>query len=84
MADYATLRGHTTLSRRSVDRLQSVGQVCRFGRRVDARTPRLVAHQDHHPRGPRLCCFHRSTRLKQYFKEHWALRTELVVSESET
>jgi hypothetical protein len=59
MADYATLlRGHVTLTCRSVDRvflqayvpkLQSVGGVCR------------------------------SSRIKQYFKEHRALRTETVV-----
>ena len=31
---------------------------------------------------PQLCCYYRSARLKQYFKEHRALRTELVVSDT--
>ena len=29
---------------------------------------------------PHLCCYYRSARLKQYFKEHRALHTELVIS----
>jgi hypothetical protein len=28
---------------------------------------------------PQLCCFYKSSRLKQYFKEHRALRTETVI-----
>ena len=31
---------------------------------------------------PRLVCYHKSARLKQYFKEHRALRTELVISDT--
>ena len=31
---------------------------------------------------PQLCCYYRSARLKQYFKEHRALRTELVISDT--
>lgn len=29
---------------------------------------------------PEVCCYYRSSRLKQYFKEHRALRTELVIN----
>jgi hypothetical protein len=54
-----------------------------FGRHVTARTPgtfrtRVVT------RGvdPRLVCYYKSARLKQYFKEHRALRTELVISDT--
>jgi hypothetical protein len=31
---------------------------------------------------PEIICYYRSSRLKQYFKEHRALRTELVVCDS--
>ena len=31
---------------------------------------------------PQVCCYYRSSRLKQYFKEHRALRTELVISDT--
>jgi hypothetical protein len=31
---------------------------------------------------PQLCCYYRSARLKQYFKDHRALRTELVISDT--
>jgi hypothetical protein len=31
---------------------------------------------------PQLCCYYKSARLKQYFKEHRALRTELVISDT--
>jgi hypothetical protein len=31
---------------------------------------------------PQLCCYYRSARLKQYFKEHRALRTETVISDT--
>jgi len=51
-----------------------------FNRRVNRRTPgtfrtRVLT------RGvdPTLCCYYKSSRLKQYFKEGWALRTELVI-----
>ncbi len=52
-----------------------------FDRRVTKQTPgkfrtKVVT------RGvdPQLCCYYKSARLKQYFKEHRALRTELVIS----
>jgi hypothetical protein len=32
--------------------------------------------------GPRLVCFYKSARLKQYFKQHRALRTETVISDT--
>ncbi|HKV38193.1 MAG TPA: hypothetical protein VJX67_03190 [Blastocatellia bacterium] len=28
---------------------------------------------------PTLCCYYKSSRIKQYFKEGWALRTETVI-----
>jgi hypothetical protein len=31
---------------------------------------------------PEICCYYRSARLKQYFKEHRALRTETVISDT--
>jgi hypothetical protein len=31
---------------------------------------------------PQVCCYYKSSRLKQYFKEHRALRTELVISDT--
>jgi hypothetical protein len=31
---------------------------------------------------PRLVCYYKSARLKQYFKQHRALRTELVISDT--
>lgn len=54
-----------------------------FDRRVTRRTPgafrtKVIAHGV----DPQLCCYYRSTRLKQYFKEHRALRTETVVSDT--
>jgi hypothetical protein len=51
-----------------------------FNRQVSRRTPGvfrtrvLTKGVD-----PTLCCYYRSSRLKQYFKEGWALRTELVI-----
>lgn len=54
-----------------------------FQRRISRRTPgtfrtRVLT------RGvdPTLCCYYRSSRLKQYFKEGWALRTELVICDT--
>jgi len=54
-----------------------------FGRQVTRRTPgafrtRVVT------RGvdPTLCCYYKSSRLKQYFKEGRALRTETVIGDS--
>jgi hypothetical protein len=31
---------------------------------------------------PQLCCYFKSSRLKQYFKEHRALRTETVIGDT--
>lgn len=54
-----------------------------FDRRVSSRTPgsfrtkvvtRGVDRQ--------LCCYYKSSRMKQYFKEHRALRTETVISDT--
>jgi hypothetical protein len=54
-----------------------------FDRRVNSRTPgsfrtKVIT------RGvdPQLCCYYKSSRIKQYFKEHRALRTEVVVSDT--
>jgi hypothetical protein len=54
-----------------------------FDRRVTVKTPgtfrtRVVT------RGvdPQLCCYYRASRLKQYFKEHRALRTETVIGDT--
>ena len=54
-----------------------------FDRRITTQTPgafrtKVVT------RGvdPQLCCYYKSSRLKQYFKEHRALRTELVISDT--
>ena len=54
-----------------------------FGRKVTSRTPgpfrtRVVTRDV----DPRLVCYYKSARLKQYFKEHRALRTELVISDT--
>jgi hypothetical protein len=54
-----------------------------FDRRVTRKTPgkfrtKVIT------RGvdPQLCCYYRSSRMKQYFKEHRALRTETVISDT--
>lgn len=54
-----------------------------FDRRVTTRTPgcfrtKVVTKGV----DPQLCCYYRSARLKQYFKEHRALRTETVISDT--
>jgi hypothetical protein len=54
-----------------------------FDRRVNAKTPGsfrtrvLTSGVD-----PQLCCYYKSSRLKQYFKEHRALRTETVIGDT--
>jgi hypothetical protein len=54
-----------------------------FDRRVNSRTPGsfrtkvLTKGVD-----PQVSCYYKSSRIKQYFKEHRALRTELVVSDT--
>ena len=52
-----------------------------FDRKVTARTPGSFCTKVI-TRGadPQVCCYHRSARMKQYFKEHRALRTETVIS----
>jgi len=51
-----------------------------FGRAVTRRTPGVFRTRVL-TRGvdPALHCYYKSSRLKQYFKEGWALRTELVI-----
>lgn len=54
-----------------------------FDRRVSTRTPGsfrtkvLTRGVD-----PQLCCYYKSSRMKQYFKEHRALRTETVICDT--
>jgi hypothetical protein len=54
-----------------------------FGRKVTAKTPgpfrtKVIT------RGvdPEITCYYKSSRIKQYFKEHRALRTELVICDT--
>ena len=54
-----------------------------FGRRVDRRTPgtfktKVVTKGVE----PEVTCYYRSSRIKQYFKEHHALRTETVICDT--
>ncbi len=51
-----------------------------FDRKLTARTPgRFSTKVIVRGVDPQLSCKYKSTRLKQYFKEHWALRTETVI-----
>ena len=54
-----------------------------FDRRVNRRTPGTFRTKVI-TRGvdPQVCCYYRSLALKQYFKEHRALRTELVICDT--
>ena len=54
-----------------------------FDRRVNAKTPGTFRTKVI-TRGvdPQLCCYFKSSRLKQYFKEHRALRTETVIGDT--
>jgi len=54
-----------------------------FDRRITKRTPGAFRTKVI-TRGvdPQVCRYYRSARLKQYFKEHRALRTELVISDT--
>jgi hypothetical protein len=54
-----------------------------FGRKISVRTPGPFRTQVI-TRGvePQVTCYYKSSRLKQYFKEHRALRTELVVCDT--
>jgi len=52
-----------------------------FDRHINSRTPGVFrTHVVTRGVDPRLCCYYKSARLKQYFKEGRALRTELVIS----
>ena len=51
-----------------------------FHRRVSCRTPgRFQTRVVTRGVDPTLCCYYRSSRIKQYFKEGRALRTETVI-----
>jgi hypothetical protein len=54
-----------------------------FDRRINRRTPGVFRTRVL-TRGvdPTLCCYYKSSRIKQYFKEGWALRTELVICDT--
>ena len=54
-----------------------------FDRKVTHRTPGVFRTKVF-TRGvdPQVCCYYRSARMKQYFKEHRALRTETVISDT--
>jgi hypothetical protein len=54
-----------------------------FDRRITSRTPGSFRTKVITPGvDPQLCCYYRSARMKQYFKEHRALRTETVISDT--
>jgi hypothetical protein len=64
-----------------VGRPQSVALI--FDRRITRKTPgtfrtKIITKGV----DPEVCCYYRSARLKQYFKEHRALRTETVISDT--
>jgi hypothetical protein len=54
-----------------------------FDKRINSRTPGTFRTKVI-TRGvdPQLCCYYKSSRLKQYFKEHRALRTETVIGDT--
>jgi len=52
-----------------------------FDRRLNRRTPGVFrTHVVTRGVDPRLCCYYKSARIKQYFKQGRALRTETVIS----
>jgi hypothetical protein len=54
-----------------------------FHRRVNCRTPgRFRTRVITEGVDPTLCCYYRSSRIKQYFKEGRALRTETVICDT--
>jgi hypothetical protein len=63
-----------------VGRPRSVALI--FDRRITSRTPGAFRTKVITKGVDPLCCYYRSARMKQYFKEHRALRTELVVSDT--
>ena len=55
-----------------------------FRRRISARTPGHFRTRVLNPGvDPTLCCYYKSSRLKQYFKEGRGLRTETVICNTE-
>ena len=51
-----------------------------FDRRINRRTPGTFRTQViTNGVDPQLCCYYKSSRIKQYFKEDRALRTETVI-----
>jgi hypothetical protein len=54
-----------------------------FHRRVNSRTPgRFRTRVINRGVDPTLCCYYKSSRIKQYFKEGRALRTETVICDT--
>src|ERR1700745_3481656 len=54
-----------------------------FQRRVNGRTPgRFRTRVINQGVDPILCCYYKSSRIKQYFKEGRALRTEVVICDT--
>lgn len=52
-----------------------------FNRRINRRTPgKFRTRVLRQGVEPILCCYYKSSRIKQYFKEGWALRTETVIN----
>src|SRR6266478_8389840 len=55
-----------------------------FHRRVSCRTPgRFRTRVINRGVDPTLCCYYKSSRIKQYFKEGRALRTETVICDTD-
>jgi hypothetical protein len=54
-----------------------------FDRKVNSRTPGIFRTKVvTEGVDPQLCCYYKSSRMKMYFKEHRALRTETVVGDT--
>lgn len=54
-----------------------------FDRRINSRTPGIFRTKViTEGVDPQLVCYYKSSRLKQYFKEHRALRTETVIGDT--
>jgi hypothetical protein len=54
-----------------------------FGKKIQRNTPGIFRTRVVTPGvDPRLVCYYKSARLKQYFKQHRALRTETVISDT--
>ena len=64
-----------------VGRPDQIGLI--FHRRVNSRTPgRFRTRVINRGVDPTLCCYYKSSRIKQYFKEGRALRTETVICDT--